>query len=56
MVEMLHGVDFNHNHYDAHSTLFQRFLSERAIGGGTSDLGQYFTPLKIVRLMFELSD
>lgn len=56
IMEVLHHTDFNHKHYDANSTLFQNFLSERARGGGTNDLGQYFTPQKIIRLMVSLSD
>lgn len=55
MVGILGEVDLHQRHRDATGTLFQEFLSERARGGGSSDLGQYFTPKKIVELMYVLS-
>ena len=56
ILSILDAIDFNCRHYDANSTLFQSFLSERARGGTTNDLGQYFTPRNLIKLMYSLSD
>lgn len=55
IVELLDDVSFNHQHYDIAGSLFQEFLSERARGGRTNDLGQYFTPKKVIKLVYALS-
>ena len=55
IIRTLDEIDFNKQHYKAHSTLFQEFLSARS-QGQTNDLGQYFTPTNVVRLLFWLAD
>ena len=55
IVGLLDDVSFNHQHYDIAGSLFQEFLSERARGGTTNDLGQYFTPKKVIELLYSLS-
>lgn len=55
ITDILSGINLNHRYYDITGSLFQFFLSERARGGGTNDLGQYFTPKKIVSLLYKLS-
>ena len=55
IVDLLDEVSFNHQYYDITGSLFQEFLSERMRGGGTNDLGQYFTPKKVNRLLCSLS-
>lgn len=56
IVTQLNEIDFNHRYYDSNSTLFQSFLSERARGGTSNDLGQYFTPRCLIELIYSLSD
>jgi len=56
IIELLSEVDLNYEHYDVTGSLFQEFLSEKARGGSTNDLGQYFTPKKIISLVYELSE
>ena len=56
MVDELNNVNLNHKFYDITGSLFESFLSERARGGGTNDLGQYFTPKKIIQLIYTLSN
>ena len=54
IVEDLNVVNFNNQNYDVIGSLFEDFLAERA-GGQTNDLGQYFTPPKIISLIYQLS-
>lgn len=54
IVSLLDTIDFNHSLYDINGSLFEEFLSERARGGTTNDLGQYFTPKKIISLIYYL--
>ena len=55
VVKLLDGVNFNHQNYDITGSLFEEFLSERAQGGTTNDLGQYFTPRNVIELIHDLS-
>lgn len=56
IIALLNTINFNHRYYDINGSLFQNFLSERARGGTTNDLGQYFTPENIIDLIYALSD
>ena len=56
IIALLNTINFNHRYYDINGSLFQNFLSERARGGTTNDLGQYFTPENIIGLIYTLSD
>ena len=55
IINILNEVNFNQRHYDITGSLFEKFLSERARGGTTNDLGQYFTPKNIISLLYTLS-
>ena len=55
IIELLNDINFNYTYYDINGTLFEEFLSERARGRTTNDLGQYFTPKEIVKLLYALS-
>ena len=55
IINKLDEVNLNHKNYDITGSLFENFLSERARGGGTNDLGQYFTPKRIIDLIYILS-
>ena len=56
IIHILNEINMHNTYYDMNSTLFQKFLSERARGGGTSDLGQYFTPKNVIELLYYLSN
>lgn len=55
LIYELNDFDFNYKHYDVIGGLFEQFLSRSLKGGGTNDLGQYFTPRTIIKKMYELA-
>ena len=56
IIELLETINFNSRYYgDVAGSLFEHFLSSRAKGKKTSDLGQYFTPKKINELICRLA-
>lgn len=56
IVGELDAAELNNENYDINGTLFEEFVSLRFRGGGTNDLGQYFTPKFIVSMMYALSE